>query len=73
MNDELHIITTIGDKVLEKQVDKGYDIVDGIFTKSHTIVVAICRCLVGHYHCSAIALWSYFIFDLSNLFIKALL
>ena len=60
MGNEHHIVASIGDEVLETQVSQGYDTGDSIFTKPHTIVVAIHHCLVGHCHCVLIALQSNF-------------
>ena len=41
MDDEHHLFDPICDNVMETQVSQGYDIGDGVFTKPHTIVVAI--------------------------------
>ena len=62
MDDEHHLVAPVGDKVLETQVDQGYDIDGGVLNKPHTIVVAIHHFLVVHCHCAAIALQSNFSF-----------
>ena len=59
MEDEYHLVAPIGHKVLETQVAQGFDIGDGIFTKPHTIVIAIYYFLVGKCHCSALYLQSH--------------
>ena len=58
MDDEYHLISPVGNKVLETQVAQGYDIGDGVFTVPHTIMLAIHHCLVGHCHHAAVALQS---------------
>ena len=65
MDDEHNLVAPVGDKVLETQVGQGCDIGDGVFTKPHTIVVAIHHCLVGHFPRAAIALQWHFHFWLS--------
>ena len=62
IDDEHHLVAPLGDKVLETQVPHGYDIGDRVFTQSHTIVVLIHCCLMGHCYCAAIALHSNFRF-----------
>ena len=62
MDDEHNLVNIGGDKVLETQVSKRYDIGDNVFTKPHTIVAEFHCCLVGHCHCAAIALQSHFSF-----------
>ena len=64
MNYEHNIVDHVGDEELETQVDQGYDIGDGVFTKPHTIVVAIYCFLVGHFHRATIALQSHYSFRL---------
>ena len=62
MDDEHHLLSPIDDEVLNMQVAQGYDIGNGVFTRPHTIVVAIHLCLVGLCHSAAIALRSHFRF-----------
>ena len=62
MGNKNHIVAPVCDKVIKKQVDQWYDIVDGIFNKPHNIVIAIHRWLVGHCHHAAIDLQSNFRF-----------
>ena len=67
IDDEHHIVTPVGDEVLETQISQRYNIGDGIFTEPHTVVLAIHRWLVGHCHHDAIALKLHFRFWLRGL------
>ena len=62
MDDEHHLVATIGDDVLDTQVAQHYNIGGEIFTEPHTVVVAIHSCLVGHSYCVDIDLKSHFRF-----------
>ena len=62
MENEHHLVAPVDDEVLETKVSQDYDIGDGVFTKPHTIVVSIHRCLVGHNHCADIDTHSHFRF-----------
>ena len=48
MDDEHNRVSHVGYKILDTRVYQVYDIGRGVFTKPHTIVVAILRCLLGH-------------------------
>ena len=67
MDDEDHIISPAGNQVLETQFHPCYNIGDGIFTESHTVVEAVHHCLMGHCNSSAITLKLHFRFWLSGL------
>ena len=62
MNYEHHIVAPVGYKVLELQVSQRYYIGDGVFTKPRTILVAISRFLMVHFHRAAIDIQSHFRF-----------
>ena len=62
MYDEHHLISPVGNQVMEAQVSQCYNIGDGIFKETHTIVVAVKHFLMGHCHRSAIYLKSHFSF-----------
>ena len=59
---EHHLITTVGNQILEMQVTHRYNIGDDVLNEPHTVVVAVHCCFVGHCRLSAIALRSHFRF-----------
>ena len=52
MYNEHHLTSPVGHQVLETQVSHHYNIVGGISTEPHTVVVAVHCCLVGNYNCA---------------------
>ena len=62
MDDKHNLINSVGNQVPETQVSQCYNISNGVLTEAHTVVVAVHCCLVGHFHCAAIAISLYFSF-----------